>query len=106
MTFLRVKKLVTGILCFALFMSIVPLNASETVCADTLISFDDDNPVAHNEFRSVEDYEYIAEANALAQWPGHSNIEITYERTDDSTFTVYRCPVCLCIPFINYEFRK
>ena len=56
MTFLRVKKLVTGVLCFALFMSIVPLNASETVCADTFISFDDDNPVAHNEFRSVEDY--------------------------------------------------
>ena len=85
MTFLRVKKLVTGVLCFALFMSIVPLNASETVCADTFISFDDDNPVAHNEFRSVEDYEYNAEANALAQWPGHSNIEITFTNTGDET---------------------
>ena len=38
--------------------------------------------------------------------PNHSNIEITYEITDDSTFTVYRCPICLCIPIINYEFRK
>lgn len=85
MTFLRVKKLVTGVLCFALFMSIVPLNASETVCADTFISFDDDNPVAHNEFRSVEDYEYNAEVNALAQWPGHSNIEITFTNTGDET---------------------
>lgn len=85
MTFLRVKKLVTGVLCFALFMSIVPLNASETVCADTFISFDDDNPVAHNEFRSVENYEYNAEANALVQWPGHSNIEITFTNTGDET---------------------
>jgi len=85
MTFLRVKKLMTGILCFALFMSIVPLNTGETVCADTLISFDDDNPVAHNEFRSVENYEYNAEVNALAQWAGHSNIEITFTNTGDET---------------------
>lgn len=85
MTFLRVKKLVTGVLCSALFMSIVPLNTGETVCADTFISFDDDNPVAHNEFRSVEDYEYIAEVNSLAQWVGHSNIEITFTNTGDET---------------------
>jgi len=85
MTFLRVKKMVTGILCSALFMSIVPLNTGETVCADTFISFDDDNPVAHNEFRSVEDYEYNAEVNTLAQWAGHSNIEITFTNTGDET---------------------
>lgn len=84
MIFLRVKKLVTGILCFALFMSIVPLNASETVCADTFISFDD-NTVTHNEFRSVENYEYNAEVNTLAQWTGHSNIEITFTNTGDET---------------------
>ena len=38
--------------------------------------------------------------------PNHSNIEITYEITDDDAFTVYRCPVCLCIPIINYDLRK
>ena len=81
MAFLRGKKVLTDILCSAVFMSIVPLNASETVCADTFISFDDDNPVAHNEFRSVEDYEYNAEVNVLTQWAGHSNIEITFTNT-------------------------
>ena len=55
MTFLRVKKMMIGVLCSALFMSIVPLNTGETVCADTFISFDD-NTVTHNEFRSVENY--------------------------------------------------
>ena len=39
--------------------------------------------------------------------PNHSKIEIIYEMTDDGEFTVYRCPVCLCIPFVvNYEYRK
>lgn len=82
MTFMREKRLVTGILCSALFMSIVPLNTGETVCADTFISFDD-NTVTHNEFRSVENYEYNAEVNTLAQWDGHSNIEITFTNTGD-----------------------
>lgn len=84
MTFLRVKKLMTGVLCSAVFMSIVPLNVGETVCADTFISFDDDT-VTHNEFRSVENYEYNAEVNTLAQWTGHSNIEITFTNTGDET---------------------
>lgn len=84
MTFLRVKKMMIGVLCSALFMSIVPLNTGETVCADTFISFDD-NTVTHNEFRSVENYEYNAEVNTLAQWTGHSNIEITFTNTGDET---------------------
>lgn len=84
MTFMREKRLVTGVLCSALFMSIVPLNTGETVYADTFISFDD-NPVTHNEFRSVENYEYNAEVNTLAQWAGHSNIEITFTNTGDET---------------------
>ena len=84
MTFMREKRLVTGVLCSALFMSIVPLNTGETVCADTFISFDD-NTVTHNEFRSVENYEYNAEVNTLAQWAGHSNIEITFTNTGNET---------------------
>ena len=84
MTFMREKRLVTGVLCSALFMSIVPLNTGETVCADTFISFDD-NTVTHDEFRSVENYEYNAEVNTLAQWDGHSNIEITFTNIGDET---------------------
>lgn len=85
MLFFREKKLTVCVLCFSLAITVVPLNIFGNVNADTLISYDDETPSYTKTFRSVENYEYNAEVNTLAQWAGHSNIEITFTNIGDET---------------------
>ena len=79
----RISGFLSSFLCFGILFSVLPIDSSKQVYADSINYDEDTNAVI--EFRSVEDYEYVAEVNNTVQWPGHSNIEITFTNISEET---------------------
>ena len=90
MLYSRNTKILVGLLCVGIILSGVPLDLSEKVYADETIIGEGDLHSAECSYRSVEDYEYVAEVSSTAQWPGHANIEITFNNTGDKTIHDWR----------------
>lgn len=85
MTDSRLLKLLAMVLCSSIVSSAFSIGFCESVSANTLADFENENPSTANMFRSVEDHSYTAEIRTTATWSGHANLEITFTNTGNET---------------------
>ena len=82
----RCVKLLAGVLCSSMVISIAPLSRLfDKVNADTIINYAGENPSPECSCRSVEEASFTAEVKTINKWSGHSNIEITFKNTGTET---------------------
>lgn len=81
----RWLKLLSTVLCSSIVSSAFSICFCESVSANTLVDFENENPSTANMFRSVEDHSYTAEIRTTATWSGHANLEITFTNTGNGT---------------------
>ncbi len=82
----RCVKLLAGVLCSSMVISIAPVSRLfDKVNADTIINYAGENPSPECSCRSVEEASFTAEMKTINKWSGHSNIEITFKNTGTET---------------------
>lgn len=66
MLYSRNAKSLVGLLCVGIVLSIVPFNINDKVYAAETINGEGDSNSTECFYRSIEDYEYVAEVNSTA----------------------------------------